>query len=340
VSSAIVDAAEVAPLMARVARFELAGLAPSPRNDWTRAVFYVGVMEAYLATGEPFYRDACRRWAEAAGWKLHPADRPRFADDQACCQVYLDLFLLDPGPASAPMIADARRVFDAMIAEPRPGRVDWWWCDALFMAPPVLVRLAAATGDGRYLELLDGMFWDTTLALFSPREGLFYRDARFVGGPVFWSRGNGWVAAGVARVLQHLPPAHPGRGRYEDLLRTLAAAAVRHQGEDGFWRSDLLAPSAFPNPESSGTALFTAALAWGVGAGILDRARHAPVIRRAWNALAGVVSTEGRLGWVQAVGHQPGPAGPEDHMPFGPGALLLAGSALLGASRAALYAPG
>src|SRR6185436_15557365 len=132
--------------MARVARFELAGLGASAQNDWTRSVFYIGVMKAHLATGETFYLQACRRWAEVAGWKLYPANRPRFADDQACCQVYADLHRLDPAPH---MIEDARRAFDAMADEPRPGRVDWWWCDALFMGPPVLVRLALVTGEAR-----------------------------------------------------------------------------------------------------------------------------------------------------------------------------------------------
>jgi unsaturated rhamnogalacturonyl hydrolase len=317
---------DVTAVMARVARFELAALAASAQNDWTRSVFYIGVMEAHLATKEVFYLEACRRWAEAAGWKLYPANRPRFADDQACCQVYVDLYLLAAAPH---MLEDARRAFDAMADDPRPGRVDWWWCDALFMAPPVLVRLALATGEARYLELLDRLYWDTRAALFSEQDGLFYRDARFVGGRVFWSRGNAWVMAGLARVLPHLPAAHARRGDYVELLRTMAAAVVPLQGEDGFWRADLLAPQAFPNPESSGTALFTAALAWGVAAGVLDGERYTPVIRRAWEALAGAVSAEGRLGWVQPAGHQPGPAGPDDHPPFGPGALLLAGSALL-----------
>ncbi len=40
-----------------------------------------------------------------------------------------------------------------MIAEPRQGRQEWYWCDALFMAPPVFSRIYTATGDEKYLTL-------------------------------------------------------------------------------------------------------------------------------------------------------------------------------------------
>jgi unsaturated rhamnogalacturonyl hydrolase len=313
--------------MARAARWELAALGDTAPPDWVHSAFYIGVIQAYLATRQPFYRDAARRWADASGWQLYPAKGPRFADNQACAHVHLELYL--EGPRDPAMLAAGRAAIDAMLADPRPGRVDWWWCDALFMAPPVLARLTTATGDPRYLDLMDRMFWDTRDHLFCDPRGLFYRDANYLGGEVFWSRGNGWVMAAIPLILEHIPAGHPHRPDYLALLRRMAEAVLPLQGPDGAWRASLLDPSAFPGAETSGTGLIVCGLARGIALGALERERYLPAASAGWRALLAATSPEGRLGRVQPRGHEPGPAGEEDHSPFGTGALLLAGSALL-----------
>jgi len=80
------------------------------------------------------------------------------------------------------------------------------------MAPPALARMAKATGRTQYIDLLHAMWWDTTAFLFDPNQQLFWRDGTFVNTGTYWSRGNGWVVAGIARVLDVLPAAgHPAR---------------------------------------------------------------------------------------------------------------------------------
>jgi rhamnogalacturonyl hydrolase YesR len=299
-------------------------------NLWARAAFYAGVMAAHGATGDRRYAEQAARWAEGRGWKL--GERPRHADDHAPGQTFLELYALRRDPAR---IEQTRSVIDAMVATPRPGREDWWWCDALFMAPPVLARLHAVTGDRKYLDFLDAMWWDTTDFLYDPSEGLYYRDKNFIGKPnangrkVFWSRGNGWVMGGTVRVLQHLPQDHPTRARYVRLLKTMAAAVARVQGEDGRWRPSLLDPSEAPVPETSGTGFFCYALAWGVNNGHLDRRTYLPVIRRAWGGLVESVREDGKLGWVQQIGLAPAKVTADDNQEYGSGALLLAGSEML-----------
>ena len=81
------------------------------------------------------------------------------------------------------MLEPIRARFDALIADPRPGREDWSWCDALFMAPPVLAGLSAATGDPKYLNFMNTMWWDTTEHLYDTEDHLFYRDARYMRQP-------------------------------------------------------------------------------------------------------------------------------------------------------------
>jgi unsaturated rhamnogalacturonyl hydrolase len=306
------------------------GINDRNENLWARAAFYAGVMAAYAGTGDRDYLEQAMRWSEGRAWRL--GERPRHADDQALGQTYLELYFLKKEPA---MLAHTRATLDAMIASPRPGREDWWWCDALFMAPPVLVRLHAVTGEDKYLDFLNAMWWDTTDFLYDPAENLYYRDANYKGKlnangkKIFWARGNGWVMGGIVRVLQHLPKKHPSRARYVRLLQAMAASVRRVQGADGLWRPSLLDPSEAPVPETSSTGFFCYALAWGINHGYLERRTYLPVVRRAWRGLVGSVRADGKLGWVQQIGMAPANVTAEDNQEYGSGAFLLAGSEML-----------
>jgi rhamnogalacturonyl hydrolase YesR len=293
-------------------------------------------MALYDAGHDRKYLDAATKWAEQANWTPRGKDL-RFADNQACVQVYCDLFAIEPDPKR---IAPSRAIFDEQIASPKPGRKEWWWCDSLFMAPPALARMSKVTGDSKYDAFLARQFWDATDFLFDKDENLFYRDATFFppkkthgGKKVFWSRGNGWVMAGVARVLDVLPAGAPGREKFIDLHRRMAAKLITLQGADGLWRASLLDPDEYPTPETSGTAFFCYALAWGVNHGTLDRAAYLPHVLKAWEGLAGKVTTEGRLGYVQKVAGSPGKVNPGDTHEYAVGGLLLAGSEVMKLGR-------
>ena len=299
-------------------------------NGWVRSAFYTGVMETYYTTNDEKYLNQALNWAEESGWKT--GKRLRHADDQCCGQTYVELYMLKRDPK---MIVDIKDVFDIMIEFPKPGREDWWWCDALFMAPPALARLGAATGEKKYYDFMNKMLWDTTDFLFDEDEGLYYRDKRFIGAlnpngkKIFWSRGNGWVIAGLARILQYLPEDDPYHESYVVLLRKMAEAVARTQGEDGLWRSSLLDPDEAPAPETSGSGFFCFALAWGISNGYLDRDTYLPVVKKAWKGLAGSVHPDGKLGWVQQIGYKPGEVTSEDNQEYGSGAFLLAGSEMV-----------
>lgn len=308
-----------AALVKKVAHWQVPRM--GPEKDWVHAVGWVGIMAAHQATRDPSLLAAIRAWAGDCDLTETPK-HPR-ADNQCASQVFVDLFLLDPRPENAFMLAAVKRSFQPLLDDAVVGRIEWWWQDALFMAPPVLARLGTATGDGRYVRALHRMWWDTVAFLLAPAAGLLYRDDRRR--ESFWSRGNGWVAAGIARVLQSLPPDDALRGEYQALLRTMASALAPAQGADGLWRANLLRPDAFPNPETSGSGLFTYALAWGINNGVLDAATYLPVVARAWRALAAIVGADGHLGWVQPVAALPAATTADTTAPFGVGAFLLAG---------------
>jgi unsaturated rhamnogalacturonyl hydrolase len=303
-------------------------------NLWARAAFYTGIMAAYRTTGDRRYLDQATRWAESREWKL--GDRPRHADDQAPAQTYLELYFLKKDPAK---IAPTKFIIDAMMNDPKLGREDWWWCDALFMAPPVLVRLNAATGDKKYLDYMHTMWWDTTDFLFDKEASLYYRDKNYFGKltpngkKVFWARGNGWVLAGTARVIQYLPKGDPQRRRYVELFKTMASSISRLQGADGLWRPSLLDPQDAPMPETSSTGFFCFAMAWGINQGYLDQKTYLPVVRKAWQGLVGSVHADGKLGWVQQIGAAPATVTFADNQEYGSGAFLLAGREMLKLKR-------
>jgi len=296
-------------------------------NKWTESVFYMGVMATYTATRDATYLAAASTWATRNEWTLLAGTtKPptRSADNQSAGQVYTEIYLLDPVVANE--IKNSQASIDAMIADPNPGHVDWWWCDALFMAPPLIARLGAATGQPKYASFLDTMWSNASSALFDPGHGLFWRDSTFVHTDTYWSRGNGWVMGGIVRILEYLPPTDPQWNSYASLLRTMAASVAPLQGTDGLWRSDLLHPAAFPNPETSGTSLFTYALAWGIRHGILDSDMYLPTVVLGWAGLVANVTAQGRLKYVQGTGSAPAAATADETYDYGVGAFLLAGS--------------
>ena len=111
-------------------------------------------------------------------------------------------------------------------------------------------------------------------------NGLFFHAPD---SPFYWSRGNGWMAAGSAELLRSMPADHPARPRILAGYRTMMASLLKMQGEDGLWRQLLDHPEAWP--ETSGTGMFAFAMVTGVQHGWLDEATYGPAARKAWLGL-------------------------------------------------------
>jgi rhamnogalacturonyl hydrolase YesR len=297
-------------------------------DDWTFAALYDGFMAASATLGDPQYQQAM--WEMGVKLKWQPGKRPEHADDVAVGQTYLELYLKKKDPQILPPLI-ARFAYQ-MTLKDDPAKPIWWWCDALFMAPPTLARLYKATGNAAYLDFLDREWWTTSKLLYDPAEHLYFRDSSYFdkreanGRKIFWSRGNGWVMGGIARVLDYMPKNYPARPKYVAQLREMAAATLKLQGEDGLWRPGLLDAEAYPLPEVSGSAFIAYALAWGVNQGILDRKTYAPAAQKAWAGLLAHIYADGRLGCIQPVGAAPGKFTATSSYVYGVGAFLLAGS--------------
>ena len=127
----------------KVADWELARAQPVFNQQWTFAALYDGFLAASKVTGDPRYRDAMVTMSDGFQWKLLD-DRFPHADDMALGQTYLDLAA---EKKDAVRSADTKAILDRLVVrQDDPAKLLWWWCDALFMAPPVMARMSAATG--------------------------------------------------------------------------------------------------------------------------------------------------------------------------------------------------
>jgi len=308
-----------------------------PEGDWTNGALFAGLVKYAALTKDERYYTFMKSVGEQYDWKLDDTKNRYHADFYCVGQLYCQLYEKYHDPK---MIEDLTLLADTLLARPHTeslewknniGQREWAWCDALFMGPPSLAMLAKVTGNGAYMDLCDKLWWKTTAYLYDPTEQLYFRDGSFLdkkeknGEKVFWSRGNGWVMGGLVRVLENMPKNYPDREKWEKLFVEMAVKIASLQQADGTWRASLLDPASYPAKETSGTAFYTYALAWGINHGLLDKATYVPVVWKAWNALAGAVHPGGKLGYAQQIGAAPGHVTYEDTEVYAVGAFLLAG---------------
>lgn len=344
-SSSAKEAKEVRAIIAKVNDYWQKNNKPEKWAFWDYAAYHTGNMEAYRLTQNPAYLKYSTDWAEhnkwmgaksddRKNWKYHYGetdDHVLFGDWQVCFQTYIDLYQILPVDQR---IRRAREVMDYEISTPRHDY--WWWADGLYMVMPVMTKLYKLTGDRKYLDKLYEYVVYSDSIMLDAETGLYFRDAKYVypkhqtpgGKKDFWARGDGWVLAGLAKVLQDMPKNDVHHDFFVKKYQKLAASVAHSQQPEGYWTRSMLEPSFAPGPETSGTAFFTYGLTWGVNNGYLDEATYLPVVRRAWNYLkTTALQKSGKVGYVQPIGEKAIPGqvvNADSETPFGTGAFLLA----------------
>lgn len=318
---------------------------PETSPFWHYAAYHTGNMEAYSLTKNPDYLKYSQDWAEYNQWKGAKSDNKEewkysygetdeyvlFGDYQICFQTYADLYTLSPDEKK---IARAREVMEYEMSTDKNDY--WWWADGLYMVMPVMTKMYRITGDTLYLNKLYEYFSYAESIMLDEETGMLYRDAKYVypqhrsvnGKKDFWARGDGWVLAGLAKVLKELPADNAHRAHYVMRFKKLAESVAACQQPEGYWTRSLLDAEHAPGPETSGTAFFTYGLLWGMNNGILDKTTYQPVVEKAWNYLVTVaLQPDGRIGYVQPIGEKAIPGQVVDAnstADFGVGAFLLA----------------
>ncbi len=342
---AIPTKADVLAIIQKVNSYQLAHpvLDPSEAADplwhpWPRVVWYNGVMAAWRATMDPSYLEQAVKYGRELQWQVgkERIGPNRLFPIQLWAEIYFAkkdramiepsiLWLATPDPLSP--AGSKLWYMDARDTKSPPIP----YADALYGAP-ALAMLAQATGDKKYLNIMNAFFDDTTAPLFDKESGLYYRDPSFIGQKtpngkkILWSRANGWVFAGIPRVLDYLPKHDPSRQRYLEIFLRMAPEVVKRQGADGLWRVNLDDPDQFPNPETSGSGFFCFGLAWGINHGVLSRKEYLPALWKAWKGLTQNVSPEGKILWGQPVDAEPHAVARNSTHEFVTGAFLLAAS--------------
>lgn len=314
---------------------------------WDQAAYHTGNMALYKIRPSKTYLDYTEDWAEFNAWKgAKSDDKPNwkysygetddhvlFGDWQICFQVYIDLYNLSPKPHK---IARAKEVMDYQIHTANNDY--WWWADGLYMVMPVMTKMYQLTKDSLYLHKLSTYLSYADSIMYDKTEKLYYRDAKYVypkhkttsGKKDFWARGDGWVFAGLAKVLQELPPDSPHFAHYKTRFVEMAAAITACQQPEGYWTRSMLDPNHAPGRETSGTAFFTYGLLWGINQGLLTAQPYHDAALRGWQYLSETaVQSDGRLGYIQPIGEKAIPGQVVDASstaPFGVGAYLLAGT--------------
>ncbi len=311
-----------------------------PSNIWTRGVYYEGLMALYQIYPKSEYYDYALGWAEFHQWGLRGGNTTRNADDQCCGQTYIELYKIEPKPER---IKNIKTCMDMLVNTPQND--DWSWIDAVQMSMPIFAQLGDITKDNRYYEKMYQMYTYTKNkqgknGLYNPEDGLWWRDSQFIppykepnGKNCYWSRGNGWVYAALARVMTYIPAEEQHRAEYLTDFIAMSKSLKTYQREDGFWNVSLHDPSNYGGKETTGTSLFVYGMAWGINQGILDKKEYLPVVLKAWNGLVTYsVQDNGFLGWVQGSAQEPKNGQPlaVDKIPnfedFGTGCFLLGAS--------------
>ncbi len=292
-----------------------------------------------------------------------------FGDWQICFQSYLDMAELGVEDANLDRVFE---VMDYQISKDEDGF--WWWADSLYMVMPVMTKLYKRTGDEKYLDALYKYFRYAKELMYDGPEGiptdkdgyttsaslkngasysnpddykyLFYRDANYcfplnaISGHAneknFWARGDGWVFAGLAKVLTDMPETYEHYDEFKNTYLEMAKAIIACQKVDreghGFWTQSMLLDYPKGNNgndegyETSGTAFFTYGLFWGINNGLLDEETYLEPAIRGYGYLDEVaLLSDGKVGYVQPIGSNATQAtGEGTTQDFGVGAFLLA----------------
>ena len=310
-------------------------------------------MEVYKLLNDKQMLDYSIRWAEHNQWKgatePDPAkwkyknygegqDYVLFGDWQICFQTYIDLYQLETGNQKTQTSnVKVQRALEVMGYEADSKVHDyWWWADALYMVMPVMTKMYKLTGDRKYLDKLYENICYSDSIMLDKETGLYFRDGKYVypkhktanGKKDFWARGDGWVLAGLAKVLQDMPQDYVRQPFFVEKYQNLARGVKKLQQREGYWTRSMMDPLQAPGPETSGTAFFCYGMLWGVNNGYLSKTEFGPTIEKAWKYLSETaLQKDGKVGYVQPIGERAIPGQKVDansQANFGVGAFLLA----------------
>lgn len=200
------------------------------------------------------------------------------------------------------------------------------WVDAVYMLSPFLARYGAVADEPAAIDDAARQILVQTKYLRDPHTGLYRHEWReqpnVFPEDTFWSRGNGWVAAGILDALEYVPEDHDDRDELVEIFTDLCAAVRPLQDASGYWHNILDDDQSAL--ETSGTLMFAYAFREGIDRGLLDESEYDQAATDALEVTKGVVGDDGAVNRV--VGPPGGPGVPFAVTSYGQGWFLLAAS--------------
>lgn len=164
------------------------------------------------------------------------------------------------------------------------------WVDDMFMGIPFLVHAALEA----QTPAEQNKWWDEAAKQVIgfnknvyDKPAKLYHHAQYSTRKVFiphWSRANGWGIFAASEVLAHMPKTHKDYKKVLEIYQDHIQGIVKWQdAKTGFWHQ--IMDDATSYEETSGTAIFTMALARGINNGWLDAKTYTPYALKGWSAL-------------------------------------------------------
>ena len=292
-------------------------------NAWTYVNGYelFGFDMLYRATGDKKYFDFTKRYIDqfidengdfqAVVNAKGRTNRPSFnnLDSMMTGNTVVMLYEYTKDPRYKKASEKIRRALDDY---PRNNDGGFWhsrslngqmWIDGIFMGQMFLIRYGKSIGDSAYcwyeaagqitVFAKRAQRGDSGLYLhgvFEPGHGgktPAWADPQTGLSPEVWSEGLGWYALVSVETLAVLPRDHPKRAEVTDIFIRLAAGLKRTQDQaSGRWFQVVDKGERPDNwTDTSGSAMFTYAIARGIELGLLDRAAYAPVAEKGYKGI-------------------------------------------------------
>jgi unsaturated rhamnogalacturonyl hydrolase len=186
------------------------------------------------------------------------------------------------------------RLDDNTLCRPEPVR---WsiWADDLFMYVPFILQYAKITGNQ---QLIDDAIHQAIMFhkyLFDEAKGIYYHGWFSDTGEhsvANWSRANGWVTWAMSELLREITPKHKNYRELRKIHKQHLDGLLKYQHASGLWHQVLDHPDTYL--ETSGTALFTLALARGVNDGWLGR-KYRNAALAGWEGVASQIEENGTV---------------------------------------------
>lgn len=286
----------------------MADFVKTPKWDYTQGLVAKAMMQVYDKTNDKRYYDYVKAFAdffinengEILTYKVSDYNIDRLNGGNFLFEMYNHT-------KDQKYLKAIKLLREQLLTHPRVSEGAFWhkkiyphqvWLDGLYMGSPFYARFGAFFDQPQIFDDVVKQFIVTDKHTLDPKTGLNYHGwdesrtqkwANPITGqsPNFWSRSIGWYMMAIVDVLDYLPVTHKDRPELIRILNRLSVSLIKYQDrKTGMWYQVTNLPKRQGNYlESTGTAMFSYAMAKGVHKGYLPD----KFLKKAEKAFAGMV---------------------------------------------------